>query len=98
MCESGWANESSGSTRSYQGYFWRITNEPADMQEVADAFSDEFTQAGLTDTAQLVGHFVVVDFGQGQIRVDQFDTQAEAVDDYESRKAAYDIWVAEQQP
>lgn len=58
MVVGGWADQI---TTSLSTTAARISNGEAELSELVDAFSDDFSRAGLTAYGQLVGHFLIVE-------------------------------------
>ena len=101
MCMSEWANESSGNSESPTGYFWRISNDPADVHipntEVTSLLEEWFEQnQEVTDSpelrAELVGHFIVSTVSSGSVYVVKYDTERELLEAYNTLEAEYAEW------
>jgi hypothetical protein len=65
MVNGGWADQTVTSLTATAA---RISISGDELHEVVDAFTDEFSGAGLTEYTQLVGHFLVVE-NEGVVRV-----------------------------
>lgn len=101
LCTSEWSNESSGNSEAPSGYFWRISNEVADVHQkngefnsvVEDWFKDcpEVTDSQeLRD--ELVGHFIVQGVDSGMVYVYKYDSEAEMLEAYAALEETYAAW------
>ena len=61
LCRGAWANESQGDVGSLYGKFYRISNDPVEIPEIVEAFTDEIDQLSI-DPWTLVGHYLVVEY------------------------------------
>lgn len=66
----GWANQSSGETASTTGYFARISNSEAELQELTTNFGVAIQSAGLADPSALIGHYLRVETDDGFVLKD----------------------------
>lgn len=105
MAISDWANASDGNVEAPTGYFWRISNTPADVQQGNTEFSS-LLEEWLTDSpevtdspalrAELVGHFLLVETDQGFVEVYSYATEAELLKEYEYRESVFSEWNADE--
>lgn len=77
MITGGWANESDGDVEAPTGHFARVSNSEAEVYgepgSIVSTFSDVIAMYGMTDTNELIGHFLVVEDSQGFVTVHAFD-------------------------
>lgn len=90
----GWANES-GDVESPTGFFARISITRQELPEVVEAFQDEIAAQGFTDTAALIGHFLLFEDSQGFVEVDEYDDEPSLRIAYEGLEALYSQWAEE---
>lgn len=93
MSVDGWANESSGEVEATTGYFAKIVVEPAELPEVVDAFEEEIADAGMTDTQELIGNWLLLENALGQIAVRAYEGREELDHDYRILSEAYGAWL-----
>lgn len=91
MVTGGWANESGGDVESPTGHYARITNEPADMAGVEDAFSDVMSTYEC-ESDELIGHWLVVEDSQGNVSVTAYDNPISLTRDYLALDDAFALW------
>lgn len=91
----GWANQSSGDTASTTGYFARISNSEAELQELTTNFEEAMQSAGLVDPSALIGHYLLVETDDGFVHAGDYKSEEEVIADYQKLEAAYEGWVGE---
>lgn len=97
MALTDWANQSGGDTESHVGQFWRISNSEAELHEVVQAFEQSIESAGLGDTRELIGHFLVAETEDSRIVVmDHYQSEQELKRDFENLAVAYASWLEDQ--
>lgn len=70
----GWANESDGDVQSPTGWFARISNSSAELNEIRDAFKSEVWRS--FDWASILGHWMVVEGSDGVVHVGEYLNEA----------------------
>lgn len=60
MMLDGWFTKSDGDTDAITGYFGYVSNEPNELQEIREAFSEIIELYGHPDDEDIVGHFFCV--------------------------------------
>lgn len=93
MTLEGWANESDGNVECPTGYFCLVTNEPAEIPEIAQAFSDVIPED--FDTAELVGNFIVTEDDRGFVSVIEYPGPDSARKAYDMMSAEYSRWAGD---
>lgn len=101
MCVSDWAEDSSGHSEAPSGYFWRISNAPADVvpqnTETTSLLEEWFQQnPEVTDSSdlrfELVGDFIVQAVDSGFVYVYSYENKAEMLEAYEALEQTYAAW------
>ena len=101
LCVSDWANDSTGNSEAPTGYFWKISNDPADVATINAEFQSVIEEWFLespevTDSpalrAELVGDFIVSTDDQGFVYVESFESAARRDAEYSTRELAYWDW------
>jgi len=101
LCLGFWVNEEFGHVEAPTGYVWRISNDPADVQqentEVSTILEDWFTDSPeVTDSpelrSELVGHFLVREDSQGFVHVLQFDTEKDLLEVFQTLETEFYEW------
>jgi len=93
MINDGWANESSGDVEAPTGHFACISNSEAELAEILAAFTDVTDVYGLPDTADIIGHFLVVTNNQGFIDIESFESADDLKSTYRELVDEYDSWM-----
>lgn len=88
MCANGWANESSGDLQSPMGYFSRVTNEPAEIEEIAQMI----TQPQVMDFDELIGHFMVQRYRGGEVIATRYSRQRDLLAAYRLLQREFKQW------
>ena len=104
LCTSGWANTSTGDVEAPTGYFYQISNTPADVQlantEITSVIEDQLAAYDIEDTEEfrssLVGHYLIVENSQGFVGVTQYGDVDSLLRDYHTLAVAYDEWAGEE--
>lgn len=101
LCISDWANESDGHSEAPTGYFWRISNEAADVSMENTEFSSimdewlDFNQE-VTDSpelrAELVGYFIVQGMDSGFVYVGSYSTEAAMLGVFKEMQTEFSAW------
>lgn len=96
MARKDWANESNGVPEAHVGFFARISNSEAELHEVTQAFEQSIAAAGLGDTSELIGHFIVVEQESREVVVMTYDNDRDLLKDYGNLCTAYESWLEDQ--
>ena len=94
MAAQGWANISSGDVESPSGYFYVMHNPAAEVGEMAEAFSTEMAELGVT-AEDITGDFVVIEDSQGFVTVESFDSAWLADRRFAELADMYLVWETE---
>ncbi|WP_407107287.1 hypothetical protein [Rhodococcus aetherivorans] len=97
MAVNSWADESYGDPEAHVVLFARISNSEAELQEVTQAFEQSIAAAGLEDTRELIGHFLVVETLDRDVVVMTYDNDRELLKDYGNLCTAYESWLEDQE-
>lgn len=89
LARDGWANASGGSTSAPIGYFWRMSNAREELAELHAALEDEVAQL---DAGALEGHFLIRQFSNQSVTVEQCITEQYLVNRFELLLADYVEW------
>lgn len=101
LCVDGWANESTGNVEAPTGFFSRISNEPADVQQENTEFTSIMEQwleqnPEVTDSpelrSELVGHYIVQSMDSGFVYVYKYETEREMLGAYNDMEREYFLW------
>lgn len=92
MDAEGWANESGGATNASSGYYARISNTPAELDEVVDAFAKEIADVGLADAAELIGHFLLKQASDGYVSVHTYPSEPQLKLAFDVLERSYAEW------
>lgn len=90
---SGWANESNGDVASPQGFFSKVVIVPAELDEIVEAFREEFTAEGLVDHGWLVGNFLLLEDEAGFVNVNEYFSKSELDHDFLILEEAFTAWL-----
>jgi hypothetical protein len=91
MAVDGWANESDGSTEAPTGYFYRISNEPDDIREIARVFGNPVDG--------IIGHFLLIEDSNGFVSVGTYADAQTLEEDFKALTDEYSAWLdAEDEP
>ena len=93
LCQSEWANESTGDIPEFGRYVWRISNDPFDVHipntEITSLLEDFLKEEEIADSAEfrasLVGHFLVSENSDGLVTVQEFPSETALI-------AAFKVW------
>lgn len=96
MALTSWANESHGDPEAHVGFFARISNSEAELHEITQAFEQSMAAAGLEDTRELIGHFIVVEQESRDVVVMTYDNDRDLLKDYGNLCTAYESWLEDQ--
>ena len=92
----GWGSaEPSGNVASPSGWFCKISNGATELDDLADALGEPFSAYGLADTAELVGHFLVVEDNVGFVEVEVYEDEGQLDRAYDKREDTYREWEQE---
>lgn len=89
----GWANAIDGHCESSTGTFAKIIIEPEELAEITEAFEEEIEEAGLTDTQELIGRWLLLENGLGQIALRAYEGLEELNHDYQMLSDAHSLWL-----
>lgn len=92
MVTGAWANESDGDVQSPIGYFARVTNAAADMDEVAHAFKDVM-DAYECEVDTLIGHWLVREMDTGNVIVTAYPDEVSLTVVFQQLQDDYAEWV-----
>ena len=92
MTLGAWSCRSSGDVEAPTGFFAEISNKPNELAEIVDAFEEDIEREGLTDTAELIGEFLLREDSQGFVGVDEYDTEAMLKAAYDELERQYSEW------
>jgi hypothetical protein len=92
MSSNGWSNSTSGDVRCITGWFAKLANTEPELQEVVEAFEEEIAAAGLGSTAELLGHFLVMEDALGNVTVHEAPDAAQLEHTYQVFEEAYAPW------
>lgn len=96
MVTGGWANESDGDVESPQGAFARVSNSEAEVYgepgSIVSTFSDVIAMYGMTDTNELIGHFLVREDSQGFVYITSYDNPIALTRDFQQLQDDYALW------
>lgn len=105
LCTSDWAEDSTGNSMDWHAYAWRISNDVNDVAETNTEFNSIIGEwfemnSEVTDSpelrAELVGHFLVVQYPGGHVGVAQYETQAALAEDFDKIEHDYAAWDADE--
>ena len=91
MAVNGWACASEGHVGSEQGRFSYIINEPAEAYELYRVFAGSLDARGLV-VGQILGNWLVIDHGQPDLEVTQYQERAGLLDAYRQLETNYHHW------
>lgn len=91
----GWANESSGDVEAPTHAFAKLSNSPAEMLEVIEAFAEIINEAMIHHGESLetmVGHFLLQHDSQGGFHVTEFMRASDLATAYGALERQYASW------
>ena len=88
MSIQGWFTSDSGDVESPTGWFAWTEILPSELDEIADAFSDEFAALAGLDLSELVGGWILYQDSQGS--VDAVRYELSAVPGYSDARIAFE--------
>jgi len=75
MAIEQWACESTGDIQAAASWLCWLSNSPAELADILDAFRDDIDQAQLADPQQLVGNFLMTQNNRGYVEVAEYETE-----------------------
>lgn len=92
MITEGWGRQQSGDVESPAGHFARFDIRAADLDAIRYAFDGVIATYGNPATAEILGHFLVIEDSYGFVSVIRYTSEAEARAAYNVRNARYYEW------
>lgn len=92
MLNEGWFTDSDGHVESPTGYFGYVTNLPAELAEVREAFEDTLDVYGPVADDGLIGSWVAQINNQGIIAIQPAESDQAAREWFETVQADYIAW------
>lgn len=93
MINEGWFTDSDGDVESPTGYFGYVTNLPAELAEVREAFEDTLDAYGEVADDDLIGSWAAQINSQGILTIQPAESDKAARQWFQSVQADYLTWV-----
>jgi len=90
MADHGWSNSRDGRVEAPTGHFSRISNTPAELDELQRVLADVL-EARQLPVEKILGHWLLVDFGV-EIEVTEFADQAALTRAYTDKQDEFAHW------